>query len=681
MGNFVDWLGYLPLAAAILSVVVAPGYLIVRALGAARAIAVAVAPAITFAVVGIGGLVASAVGVRWGWLMFVTTTVLAFAVAALVGRMGGLAPINGVWQRTLAARGEEHFRQQEGHLQRARWTSISIAAAFLIVPVLWLAAPNLPSTQADPMFHYNGVNIIAATGNASVFEAMGPNYGIGVSPATYPNIWHAILALFGAGQIMPATHAFAYIVIPLIWLASLDFFICAALPRHPHAWIAAPVVSVLLPYFPNFMSVSRGFWPNAIALTALPAIYGLGLLTIRTIPFRNMREALTTLALLLLAGIGMGLAHPGAVFAVLWPLIPLAVIAIPVGFWRGYRDGSKQWLTVAGLAALAVLTTAVLTRHPRLQLFLDRKHPRVWDTAERLATLRNELAGVPLALIIAAAVLGLAALAALVLAVIAAWRVPEARWIVIAWFAQWLVVFGAYVDGNVFSTVAGIWYHDPKRAMAVQTVFTTALVALLIGVWLRRSARPALVFGLTVAVSLGIGSVLRLGTVWADARPPIGPEHPIDSPAEIAVLESLDSLMPTGSVIVGDATTGLGYAPSYSRVNVVFPQVNHRTSDIDGGYLRENFRNIHTDPHVCSILKQHGIAYYYEDAPIVYQKKDRSNTWPGLYGVDTSRGFTQLATSDGGTLWRIDACGPLPEPNWWDISARFAATPKETALP
>lgn len=679
MGYLADWLGYLPLAAAIAGAVVLPGYLVARGLGAARAVALALGPGVTFAVVGFAGIGTHAAGVRWGWLVFLTMTAIAAVLAGVAGRLGGLAPLNTAWQRIGADAWEEN-PQRRAALERVRWASLVVAAAFLILPVLWIAAPNLPSTQADPMFHYNGVNIIAATGNASMFEAMGANYGIGVAPASYPIIWHAILALFGTGNIMPATHAFAFIVLPIIWLVSLDFFTRAALPRHPHAWAIAPVVGVILPYFPNFMSVSRGFWPNAIGLAVLPAIYGLSILMIHTIPFGRIREVLTPLALLLVAGIGMGFAHPGAVFATLWPLLPLIVIAVPLGTWRGYRTGSRAWFTVAGLAALALATGVVLTRHPHVQRFLGRKHPRSWDTAERLAMLSRELSNIPLALIVAAAVFGVVALAVIVLAVRAAWRVPEARWIVVAWFAQWLIVFGAYVDGNVFSAVAGIWYHDPKRAMAVQTVFTTVLLALLISAWVRRRGRAVLAFATVVAVSLGVGSVLRLGTVWDDARAPIGPQHPIDSLAEVAVLERLDSLLPAGSVVLGDATTGLGYAPSYSRVNVVFPQVNRRHSDVQGRYLWENFHDIHTDPRVCAILRAHGIGYYYEDTPIVYQKKDRAETWPGLYGVETSRGFTKLATSDGGTLWRIDTCGPIPEPHWWDVAARSDTTPKATGI-
>ena len=361
----------------------------------------------------------------------------------------------------------------------------------------------------------------------------------------------------------------------------------------------------------------------------------------------------------------------------MWPLVPVAAFVIVVGLVRGIRDKSKFWLRTAVGASAAAGGVSVLLLHPRVQLLLSRQHPRSWDTAERLATLSSELANMPLAIIIGAVVMGIAALALIGYGIVVAWRVREARWIVVAWFAQWLIVFGSYVDGTIFSSIAGIWYHDPKRAMAIQTIFTTAILALLIDRWIQARPRHAttILVG-TVVATLAIGTILRAGTVYQDARPPIGPTEIIDSREEIALLKDLDDLIPEGSVIIGDATTGLGYAPSYSRVNVVYPQVNYRSLDVNGLFLRENFHDIHTDPYVCQILTEYGIGYYYEDDPLVYQKRDRSDTWPGLYDVDTSRGFTKIAETDGGTLWRIDACGPMEEPDWWDLDARFQTLPR-----
>lgn len=668
MGYLVPWISYLPIILAVCAIVYVPGFAVGRALGASRYLAIIIAPALTFAIVGVSGLVLGRLDIAWGWPTFLIALAIAVAIAGAVGRLHAMEAINSLWRNERAMTVRQHW---------AHIAICAIAALFLIVPILALAAPAIPSSQADPMFHYNGVNVIVMSGNASPTEAMGANHGVRVMPSTYPIVWHTLLALLGNGHIMPATHAFAYVVVPLIWLASLDFFVRAALPRHPRAWVVAPAIAVILPYMPNFLSVSRGFWPNAIAIAVIPVTYGLGALMRRSLPVSRKREILVPIALILGVILGMGLAHPGAVFATLWPLVPLATVLVVVGTIRGVREKSRPWLIAGGGSALAMITGSVLLLHPRVLTFLERTHPRSWDTAERIATLRIELADVSTALIVGVAVLGLVAIVGVALAIRVAWRIPEARWIVIAWFAQWLIVFGSYVDGNIFSTIAGIWYHDPKRAMAIQMIFTTVIVALLVDRWIGAKERHAPVIAVgTVVASLVLGVVMRVGSVYQDARPPLGADRIVDSREEIELLSELDELLPPGSLIIGDATTGLGYAPAYSRVDVVFPQVNSRTSDVDGEFLRESFRDIHDDPYVCRVLSEYGIRYYYEDDPIVYQKRNRSDTWPGLYDVDTSRGFTKIAESDGGTLWRIDACGPIGEPHWWDLEERFMPVPR-----
>lgn len=644
----IDYLGLMAYAAAIGAVVYLPGFAAARAGGACRPIALVLAPALTFAVVGVGGIAANVAGLRWGWPLFLGATAI-LAGACALGRRG-MVRLNAAW---------EHMRVPA--VDRPRRLALLLAALFLVVPILALIDPNVPSSQADPMFHYNGVNAIVHTGDASALSAMGWNYGISAAPATYPVVWHAILALFGNAHILLASHAFAYVVVPIIWLLCMDAFVRVVLPGRPRAWVAAPIVGAILPYFPNFMSVARGFWPNSIAVAVMPAVYAVGILVVRCLPMRA-RDAVAPLALIALAGVGMGLAHPGAVFAALWPLVPIAVVVLVVGVVRGVRERSPMWAALAALSGTGLLVGGLLTLHPRVQLFLARAHPRSWDTAERLTTLHEQLAGVPVALVVAG-VVGVVAAAVLVAFVMrSAWRIREGRWLLVAWLAQWLIVFGAYVDGTVFSGIAGIWYHDPKRAMAIQMIFTAPLLALALERWARGWR-----FGLLVLASFALGAGMR-ASVYADARPPIGQAQIIDSRAEIDLLSSLDTLLPPGSVVLGDPTTGIGYAPAYSRLAVVFPQVNYRSGDPDSDYLRENFSSF--DPRVCEILDTYGVGYYYSDEPLLFQKRDRAQTWPGLYGVRS--GLEEIARTDGGTLWKITGCGPIEPTDWWANPHRLA---------
>lgn len=673
-----SWISYLPHVAVLFAVVYVPGFLSLRMLRLSPAAAVNGAPAVTYAIVGLASIVAGCVNVSWGWPVLVSATAIAAAAA------WPLQPL-----MPCAERGRHATTDVPPKIATARRLSIALTLVFLIVPILWLADPLAPSVQADPMFHYNTVDAVLKTGDASMFTAIAPSYGISAQPTIYPTVWHAIVALLGEQSLMPVSHLLAYVVVPTVWVFGVDYLTRQLFPRRPRVWVAAPPTIAILPYFPNFLTVSRGFWPNSLALAAVPAVAGLavaGLRVLRATP-AGKPLAQTTLGGIAVCGaalLGLGLAHPGAVFALLWPVaLPLAVRAamalITMVRSRTYTREDlfavgEDLFAVGGAGVFTVLVLALFASR-KVRDFFGRANPRSWDLGERLSTLGDELSGFSPAVVVAGAALGVVVIAAFAVVVVQVWRMPMGRWLVLAWIAQWLALVGAYVDSSVFSALAGIWYHDPKRIMAILSLLT----GLILAAWIGRKPfklNPSLVVSLGAAAAIAVGGGLRAGNVYQDAMPAIGSKHPIDSRAELDVLRGLANVLPPGSPVLGDPTTGIGYAPTYSDVAVVFPQVNFHPNDVDGQYLILNFRDIHEDPHVCTILTEYGIGYYYEDDPLVYQKRDRSETWPGLYGVDTSRGFTKIAESDGGTLWRIDACGPIPESDWWDLSARTGFLPK-----
>ncbi|VEI12919.1 DUF6541 family protein [Trueperella bialowiezensis] len=664
-----SWIPYLPLVAVLFAVVYLPGYGSLRILGLSRATAANVAPAVTFAIVGVSAMVAGLAGLRWGWAVFVGATVMSLLVALTLRPLFVRLELGRLPEIDVAPRAT-----------RAHRISLALTLLFLIVPIVWLADPWAPSVQADPMFHYNTANAVVKTGDASMLSAIAPSYGITALPTVYPTVWHAIVALTGEQLIMPASHLLAYVVVPTIWVFGADYLTRQLFPTRPRVWVAAPLTIAVLPYFPNFLTVSRGFWPNSLALAAMPAAAGVviaWLRILRTQPRQSIvQTALAGIAIFGVSLLGLGLAHPGAVFALLWPVtLPLAIraglaIFTAIRFHTFSRDDR---LAMTGAGAFALLVLALFSSE-KVRDFFGRSNPRSWDFAERFATLGDELASFSTPLVVAGVVVCVGLLVACAAVVVQVWQISTGRWLVLAWTAQWLALIGAYVDSSIFSAIAGIWYHDPKRIMAVQGLITGLIVAL----WIERASsklNPVAVFACGAVATIALGIVLRIGNVYQDAQPAIGEGHPIDSQEELDLLKNLDSLVPPGSLVVGDPTTGIGYAPAYGDVNVVFPQVNSHPKDADGQYLIANFSDIHTDPHVCTILTNYGIRYYYEDDPLVYQKRDRSETWPGFYEVDTARGFTKIAETDGGSLWQIDACGPIPEPDWWDIQARRTPLP------
>ena len=126
--------------------------------------------------------------------------------------------------------------------------------------------------------------------------------------------------------------------------------------------------------------------------------------------------------------------------------------------------------------------------------------------------------------------------------------------------------------------------------------------------------------------------------------------------AELDMIRRLPDELPDNAVVIGDPVAGTGYIPILTGMRSVWVFPGQAADDQDGIYLRENFNRIHTDPHVCELLHRHGIQYFYADKDIVFNGNRLSKFRPGLYGVDTSSGFTLVDSGGTASLWHIDIC-------------------------
>ncbi|WP_369800820.1 DUF6541 family protein [Trueperella pecoris] len=621
-----------------------PGYALARALRTPRSVALALGPAITLTVVGAISLAFHFAGVRWSFVSFTG------ALAVLVG----LAYLCSFALRLDRWPLPERSRRTAG--------SVALAVAVLIIPLLLTVDFGLPSSQADPMYHYNAIRAIVHHGDASMLGAMQANYGLQTISTSYPATWHAILALLGE-SVNPvlSSHVFAYVVIPILWCLSLLFLARVVLPAPSAALV--PLVATLLVSFPTFLALSRGFWPNVLAIAQIPAVFGVIVVAWRQAnsSAARMRDVVAYGLLIMGMLAGLGLTHPSAVFSVVWALIPAALYAVVRVFGANVsaRRRRRVLLAAVGLVAFAALLISPAT----VRGYIFRKHPRNWNTSERLATLADALGDLPLIVPIGAAAGIVVVVIVLVYALRVAWRIPSLRWVVLAWLAQWPLIFGAYVNGNVFSYAAGIWYHDPHRLLAVQTIFTSLILGALFGRLSRRKLWRSGVVVLTIA------TLAQVAVVRGPSQPPIG-EGKMMTQSDFEFFTQLDRYVPAGAVVLGDPASGLGYAPVYSGIDTTHTQVNRTMVDRDGTYLAQYFDQLHEDPLLCSILEHYGVTYFYQVDDFVFQKRARSVRWPGLYGVDTSLGFEKVATTDRGTLWRITACRDVTPIEWWDTPSR-----------
>lgn len=693
MGYLTDWIGYSGLFIALVVVLFVPGYIALRLLRLPRFGALAMAPSWTLAIVGIGAILFKDLTIGWIRASFVLVVLIVILCAALA------------WHHI--PRSFETSKAPYGaFLRRNKALAtgvVTVVALVLIVPIIFRMDPNVPNWGPDPMFHYNGVNSVIIRQDASMFGAMDTNHGIRIKDTVYPSTWHGIVALVASiGNIVPASHMLTFVVTPIVWVIGMAYLGVTALPQHRLASLFLPVMLIAFPAFPGYLTVTKGFWPNALAIAATPAVIGGAIAAYHRYKWdenKLAREIFTVAAVAVAIGVvGVTVAHPSTLFSIVWITIPTVIVIIGRFIRSQLQQMTRRKWIISGVMAVVALgaVAVVLVSIPKIRSYLGRELPRGWeDLPERLV---SALAIWPVGknpIILAAVGVVIAIVIAIGLRVVIRHR--HLHWIGLAWGMQMLIILGGYFPLGILTSIAGLWYHDMYRLFSVQAIFLALILTLAVAEvfeWInnRTVARapakavtdqanfvhsyPALVGSVAVALAVALAGATFLykkPTVYADAAPRFGEGEILNSREELELIGNLQEYIPAGSIVVGDPTTGIVYAPAYGVVNTVFSQVNLRGVDVDGNILANNFRSIEYDVRVCQILNGYGIQYFYEDDSIRYQGVDRSERMPGFYNLDTSGEMFKLVTEvDGARLWQIVGCpGEMSHSSWWALRDRM----------
>lgn len=691
MEHLQAWMTTAPLLVALLVILYLPGMLILRLADVRWNLSLGFAPAVTCGLAGVGGIVLSLLGVPWG-------------IWSFLGVIGAAALLV-VSYRLILHRTGQDGRTLGGVVKGPLWTArrrlvvaSAVALAVLLhwIPVLAVVDPYFPNSLTDPMFHYNGINAVMNTGEASMFGAMNWNHGLRVLDVTYPAVWHALAALVAApGAVVEVAHVLSYLVTPVIFLLGMTSLGAEVFPRRRLMIVLTPLVAAGFVAFPDFMSVGKSFWPNALALALFPGVLAMGAAAVFDLArgglSRNWVRYTGTILVLLAGTAGMVLSHPTFIFTPLWVCAPGVLVLIVLLVRRLWTVWPRRRVVTAGLlsAAFAAVVLVGVLSHPQVQASLSRPGLGEWSGfLPRLTSTLVLWPTTPDPLVLTALALFYGSITLLGIAV--AVRTRRSRWVLAAWGMQALLILGVYFPIPLLSRISGIWYSDVYRLFAIQVVFLALLLPMALSMlWARAEdgddedpvswpgrlrpmqrlagRRPVRAGVAMFLVShLALGGYLSWQAAYAPAAPSVGERAIIGSEAELELLRDLGELVPEGSVVLGDSLSGIGYAPVLSDVDSVFTQFSIRSLDEDGNHLARHFADIHQDPQVCEILEHYGIMYYYEDEPVRYEGELRDSTFPGLYDVDTSEGFTEIASAGDATLWRIDVCGEIaPREGWW----------------
>ena len=505
----VAWVSVLPLLVALLVATFVPGWLLLVAGGARFRLArIACAPALTFLLMGLGGIVFRALGVWWHLPTVVTYLLLCASVVAAgrwlwVRRKGQVLtlrtwfapepaphglPAPSPYSSTMGAPGEPEMPDTRSVLgsQRLMWAAVLIAWAVMILPMLPGSGPDIPIQSADSLYHYNQAWLIEHTGNASMLDGNAGMFGMDGHHSFYPMVWHAIVTLSSVGwyQVVPATNTLL-LVVPLVWLIGMAYLARVILPETRGSVYLVLGAGALTPIFPIRLLTDTAVWPYALALAACPATVAWAVAAWRRatwlITVGRRRRTLIVVAAPVAAVMGSVVTHPATAVIIGWPLAAVAWMGIVLAGIRGLRRqdpvARRRGVILLSIAVLVVLAVAVFVMAPGpQQAHFGRRPDRSWEPLFAKLVIPFLLYYGGGGWEIRAAYIIMACLS--VLGAVLAYRRRHHRGIVVTWIACMALILAALAPIPVLSALTGVFYNNPHRIKAMTVVPALLLVTL-----------------------------------------------------------------------------------------------------------------------------------------------------------------------------------------------------------
>jgi hypothetical protein len=419
----------------------------------------------------------------------------------------------------------------------------------------------------------------------------------------------------------------------------------------PGALAAAGALAGGVAASPVLLTGYGTLWPNALATALLPACLAL-LADLLGLGPRPAVPRVPGWPLLVVATVGLGLAHPNAVVS----LLVLGAAALVVGWWpRGRRPRLLALSAAAAVGWLVVLSPA-----------FDAQRNTSWPARERLPQALGEwLAMAPQRVPIPLVVAGLA----LVGCAVAAVR-PQLRWLLAVHLtggALFVLVAGS--DGRVSRLVSGAWWDDPFRLAALVGLAGVPLAAIGLDAVIRAVATRArrataaatATAGSVAGVAVAVVAVVAGGAVAgsADTTAVVATWYrpdPMLTPAERAFVGTVGRVVPAGERVAGNPWDGAALTGPLGGREAVFPHLVGRWGT-DRDLLASSLASVTTTHGVCAALDRLNVRYVLVGPSGFWPGDERRALFAGL-AVAGRAGFAQVAGAGRVSLWQVTACDP-----------------------
>lgn len=632
MGVFVIILG---LAVLVMAIVVLPGACLLTALRQEPMVVWGAGPTVTVLLVAVLTEVFGRIGVPWGPLTGIGSLSL-IAVGALgMGLIRGGEPRSGVKTAAIGM-------WREGH------RVLVLAAIPVLLQVCFITRamgrPGALLQNHDVMFHLNLIELMRSTGWASSLGASAAISG----GSFYPSVFHAVAVLLTGVTDVPTAFNATLVGVGICLTIVEVVVLVRAYDGQTMACLVAGAACASTMWTP-FLLFFNGQTPTGLAIALLPGALAAMEKAFRTYGLRGRLVLVACLSL------GAGCAHPGGgqvliVLACVMALTGRLIARSESGSAEIAKPALRSRVLVgaAGLLILALMMAnaqlqrmAAFPREPRtllqrveLALFLTPREGRAWDYAWFLL-----LAG-----------LGLIALG----------RERSRRLLVLAWSVCAALIVLAQSAVAPLAAVTGAWWGDYNRYLALMALLVGALAGL--GTqsaidWASRHRAGVPASAALAVISLVITlSQVPSNRMWVqrgyDSAFLVHPAWLGDG--ERRDMETTDRFVFDDAVVYGAPQTGAGLVGVLTGGRSVHGSVGS-PSDPRQDYLAWHFRDLHTDPEVCAIIRQEGgTPLFYDDSTA--SSDEIGESYPGYLDVDTSTGFIPIATLDTATVYRITAC-------------------------
>ncbi|WP_315217904.1 DUF6541 family protein [Actinomyces dentalis] len=632
MGVFVIILG---LAVLVMAIVVLPGACLLTALRQEPMVVWGAGPTVTVLLVAVLTEVFGRIGVPWGPLTGIGSLSL-IAVGALgMGLIRGGEPRSGVKTAAIGM-------WREGH------RVLVLAAIPVLLQVCFITRamgrPGALLQNHDVMFHLNLIELMRSTGWASSLGASAAISG----GSFYPSVFHAVAVLLTGVTDVPTAFNATLVGVGICLTIVEVVVLVRAYDGRTMACLVAGAACASTMWTP-FLLFFNGQTPTGLAIALLPGALAAMEKAFRTYGLRGRLVLVACLSL------GAGCAHPGGgqvliVLACVMALTGRLIARSESGSAEIAKPALRSRVLVgaAGLLILALMMAnaqlqrmAAFPREPRtllqrveLALFLTPREGRAWDYAWFLL-----LAG-----------LGLIALG----------RERSRRLLVLAWSVCAALIVLAQSAVAPLAAVTGAWWGDYNRYLALMALLVGALAGL--GTqsaidWASRHRAGVPASAALAVISLVITlSQVPSNRMWVqrgyDSAFLVHPAWLGDG--ERRDMETTDRFVFDDAVVYGAPQTGAGLVGVLTGGRSVHGSVGS-PSDPRQDYLAWHFRDLHTDPEVCAIIRQEGgTPLFYDDSTA--SSDEIGENYPGYLDVDTSTGFIPIATLDTATVYRITAC-------------------------